>query len=801
MPDEIDTDANIGYPMTKTDSQTKGSTAMQASAFARLGELQAALDLSPLAAAVLRRPATAEEAYHWLHCSARLASLLHADAVIGEAPLRFASPLSQQRLHRLTGAEHGSWGYEVQLEGTCDRQLITMTGAQRIDYGGVDAIVAWFYDMAPRRDLEDRVTHEQALLHFLVNSIPDLIYYKGLDGRYLGSNTAFETFIGHHHLRGRSDAELGPDHCFASPEGDSHNELDHKVLVSGVALRQEEWWTGEDGRRHYLDVLRTPYLGPDGSTLGMIGIARDITRRKQQEDELRAAKEAAELTERYKIEFLAKVSHELRTPLNAVMGLLQLMEATPLDEQQRNYRDRANGAARVLQQIVQSILDYARIEANLTQVEKLDFSLRELTAAIIDVFGFDARQKGVELRLEYDVTAPDMVRADPVILRSALSNLVSNAIKFTERGSVTLAVVSRGRNHAGCDLQFAVIDTGVGIDMARYDELFEPFFQGVNATTRNSAGGTGLGLSICRRLVRKMEGELQCDSERGVGTTFYFSVHFGKARARHPGRSRPNPREQLAGRRILLVDDNGLNRDIVAELLQQCGLVVDQATDGREAFAAVQARDYAAVLMDIQMPNMDGYQATRLIRRLFSASRLPVIAFTAHGMQEEQRRCFEAGMNAFVRKPVERDELLRILASTIAPLRERRHDGSAPPEDVGAGSVDIAGFIAQLGGNNERAWQFLRRFRDEYIDVPQRMQRLLARGDTSTGWQVMHEFKSASGIVRADALAGSAQALETALRHGQNNTEALLNNLRLEHHRTMRAIDHADRLRRRVASR
>jgi CheY-like chemotaxis protein/HPt (histidine-containing phosphotransfer) domain-containing protein len=487
------------------------------------------------------------------------------------------------------------------------------------------------------------------------------------------------------------------------------------------------------------------------------------------------------------------------------MGLLQLLESTALDKRQRDYRDRAHGAARVLQEIVQAILDYAKIEANIMQVEAAEFSLRDLAGSIVDVFGFDARRKGLDLRLEYDVTAPDMVRADPVMLRSALSNLVSNAIKFTERGSVTLAIVRRGQDHAGHDLDFAVIDTGVGFDMAHFEDLFEPFVQGVNATTRTSAGGSGLGLAICRRLVRKMGGELLCDSAPGAGTTFRFAIRVDKARThrcrRGRGRGRSAAaelqaaRDKLQGRHILLVDDNALNRDIVAELLAQSGLRVDQAADGREAYAAVQARDYAAVLMDIQMPHMDGYQATRLIRTLVSADRLPVIAFTAHGMHEERQRCFESGMNAFVRKPVECDELLLALAGAIAAGGDPHPPKRPPARHTAATAIDIDGFIAQMGGNATRSWQFLRRFHDEYTDIPQRLERLLGRGDAAVGWQLMHEFKSVCGIVRAEELARRAQALETALRHGEGDTAALLPAFGEEHGRVMQQIAHGDRLR------
>jgi signal transduction histidine kinase/CheY-like chemotaxis protein/HPt (histidine-containing phosphotransfer) domain-containing protein len=772
---------------------------MSIPAFSYLDDLHAALELSPLGAAVLQRPAVETGPWIWLHCSTRLARLLDADTDRrGQAAaLHFASTRSRTRLYALEKADHGGWGYEVVLAGGATRYLITMTGAQRIDYDGTDAVVAWFYDMAPRRELEDTVTHEQALLDCLINSIPDLIYYKGLDGCYLGSNSAFGAFAGRDDVRGCSDRELDIEQRFDTGGGRGHRDLDEQVLTSGVSLRQEEWWFDEDGRRSCLDVLRTPYVGPDGATLGMIGIGRDITQRKAQENELRAAKEAAESTERYKIEFLAKVSHELRTPLNAVMGLLQLLESTALDERQSDYRDRAHGAARVLQEIVQAILDYAKIEANIMRVEPAEFSLRDLAGSIIDVFGFDARRKGLDLRLEYDVTAPDMVRADPVILRSALSNLVSNAIKFTERGSVTLAIVRRGQDHAGHDLGFAVIDTGVGFDMARFEELFEPFVQGVNATTRTSAGGSGLGLAICRRLVRKMGGDLQCDSTPGAGTTFRFAIRVDKARTRRRGRGAAAElqaaRERLQGRHILLVDDNALNRDIVAELLAQSGLRVDQAADGREAYSAVQARDYAAVLMDIQMPHMDGYQATRLIRTLVSAERLPVLAFTAHGMHEERQRCFESGMNAFVRKPVERDELLLTLAGAIAAGRDP-HPPKRPSAGDATTAIDIDGFIAQMGGNAARGWQFLRRFHDEYTDIPQRLERLLARGDGATGWQLMHEFKSVCGIVRAGELARRTQALEAALRHG-GDAAALLAAFGEEHSRVMQQIAHGDRLR------
>ncbi|OYU79416.1 MAG: histidine kinase, partial [Burkholderiales bacterium PBB5] len=379
---------------------------------------------------------------------------------------------------------------------------------------------------------------------------------------------------------------------------------------------------------------------------------------------------------RAKSAFLANMSHEIRTPLNAVIGFTHLQRLEARTDAQRSRLDRVDAAAQHLLAIISDILDLSKIEAGHLQLEQVDFALSALLADVHSILAGPAAAKGLLLSVD---AAPvcDWLHGDPTRLRQALLNFGGNAVKFTTRGSVVLRVQLLQQGAQGLLLRFEVQDSGIGIDPAQLPALFEPFAQADASTTRRF-GGTGLGLAITRHLAHMMGGEVGARSTPGEGSTFWFTAWLLPGQGEQ-ARQRPVPlddaatqlQQRHAGARVLLVEDNPVNREVAEALLQAVGLQVECAEDGQQAVHCAITRPYQAVLMDMQLPGMDGLAATRAIRQVDALQGLPILAMTANAFAEDRQACLEAGMGDFVAKPVNPADLyaalLRNLDAVPAP--------------------------------------------------------------------------------------------------------------------------------------
>jgi PAS domain S-box-containing protein len=404
-----------------------------------------------------------------------------------------------------------------------------------------------------------------------------------------------------------------------------------------------------------------------------IAAALDVTERNRAAAEVAAARDEAVEASRMKSTFLANMSHEIRTPMNGVIGVSELLLDTELDDDQRSLALQAVSSGKLLIDLVNDILDISKIEAGQLDVEMSDFALRETIEQACAIAGMQAEGKGLRLELDIADEVPEQIRGDGRRLRQILLNLVSNAVKFTSQGKVTVRAALRDSAEAAVRIE--VVDTGIGIEPSILDHMFEPFTQADASTTRNY-GGTGFGLAIARQLIELMGGTVGAESELGAGSTFWIELPLVSAAATDGGPSpAASPRLWGSAPCVLVAEDSPVNQTVAVRTLERVGCQADVARSGREALAMLASRHYDAVLMDCQMPELDGYEATAELRRREGAGQhTPVIAMTGDAMDGDRERCLEAGMDDYLSKPIERAALVAVLDRWLPSESSRSND-------------------------------------------------------------------------------------------------------------------------------
>ena len=426
-----------------------------------------------------------------------------------------------------------------------------------------------------------------------------------------------------------------------------------------------------DGEIVMLHAAGTLVRDEDGKAKYMYGVYQDVTDFKKLESDLLSAKETAEEATGMKSMFLANMSHEIRTPMNAIIGLSHLALKTQLNPKQRDYVSKVHNAGTSLLSIINDILDFSKIEAGKLDMETIDFKIDEVLASVTTMTAQKAHEKGLEFLADVSSQIPQNLRGDPFRLGQILTNLVNNAVKFTDQGEIRLRIERVEQTGDKVQLKFSVSDTGMGMTKEQSAKLFQPFSQADMSTTRKH-GGTGLGLTICRRLVELMGGQIWLESEPGMGSTFIFSVWLEQGSATGAGRILP---DQLSRLRVLIVDDNSAAREILSDALSDLTGNVDVVSSGAEALAAVKANDastpYDLILMDWRMPGMDGLQATRLIKQdELLANQPAIVMVTAFGREEVREESERLGIDSFLVKPVTRSILVDTLVTLFAPDSE-----------------------------------------------------------------------------------------------------------------------------------
>lgn len=397
----------------------------------------------------------------------------------------------------------------------------------------------------------------------------------------------------------------------------------------------------------------------DGEIIGAVVTFQDITERRDIESAINEARESALEAVRTKTAFLANMSHEIRTPLSGIVGTANLLADTELSEEQRNYVEMLKKSVDLLMETVNDILDFSKIEAGKLRLEMVEFNLPETVREIVDLFKPSANKKGLNLEYEIENGIAENFRGDANRLRQILSNLIGNAVKFTENGEISLKISKENNSEVPAKMRFEVSDTGIGIGEMQKQRLFQPFMQADISTTRRF-GGTGLGLAICREIVEMMQGEIGVESEIGKGSKFWFVVPLVPSfKFQVPSEDSESKLETL---KILVVEDNEISREIICKLLEQIGFQAETAKNGAEAINLLTEKTFDLILMDCQMPEIDGYAATETIRRNENSQNPPkIIALTANIEEIERERCLQSGMNDFLNKPLTKEGLVKII--------------------------------------------------------------------------------------------------------------------------------------------
>ena len=627
-----------------------------------------------------------------------------------------------------------------------------------------------------RKRAEEELRQAEAKYRSIFENAVDGIFQTTPEGQYISVNPALASIYGYETpeelMAGLTDIS---GQLYVDPaRRDEFTRLLHEQnTVTGFESRVYR----QDGKIIWITETARAVRDASGALLYYEGIVEDISERKQAEDDLHKAKLAAEVAATAKSEFLANMSHELRTPLNGIMGMTELALETKLSPDQHEYLTVVQDSAITLLDLVNDILDFSKIEAGKLALDPVDFSLHDDIEMATKALAVRARKQGLDLACRMAPDVPDALFGDPGRLRQIVVNLVGNAIKFTHAGEVVMRVTVEWQVKDEICLHFIVTDTGIGIAPEQQKLIFAPFTQADGSTTRQF-GGTGLGLAICSQLVAMMGGTIWVESEVDKGSAFHFTACFGVRTGAVPQQRlsaelASRPAKIFRPLHILVVEDNPVNQRLVVLLLKKYGHSVVVANNGKEALAMLEKASFALVLMDVQMPVMDGFAATKAIRQQeeSTSTHLPIIALTARAMRDDQERCLAAGMDAYLSKPLQAHQLFatieRLCPSAVVTHQKDEEVENTGREQAPSGvAFDQEEALAHVEGDHELLREVVGLFLVETPELLAAIRDSIMRGDGQMLELAAHSVKGAARSFGAYAACEAALKLEEMGREG-----------------------------------
>lgn len=615
-----------------------------------------------------------------------------------------------------------------------------------------------------------RMTSEQRFQDVAFAS-SDWIWEIDTDRKYTFATAKIKELLGYtpEEIMGKTPFDL-------LPQGEAERLTMIYDLVMSPPPREirnlETWTTTRDGRAVCIQTNGKPILDDQGALIGYRGVDTDITKRKNAEQALKTAKDAAEAANTAKSQFLANMSHEIRTPMNGVIGILDLLARTDLNGKQREYIDLARRSGSHLLEIINEILDFSKLQAMKADIRMAEFALHTAVHDAVSMFDDRCRKKGISISAAIAAGVPKIVVGDPRRIRQILINLIGNAVKFTDKGSVFLGVSATPAEGNLTPVTFRVIDSGIGIAPDKQDSLFDPFVQ-VDASYSRRHEGTGLGLAIVKELIHLMRGEISVTSALRSGTTFAFTIPFetrpddtalGNQSSMLARRS-PGPVAVSGRPKVLVVEDNEINMIVTIDMLKEIGCETAGAVNGEEALIAINENRFDLILMDCQMPVMDGYEATRRIRNMENHRNIPIVALTAHATNEDRDKAMATGMDDYLPKPITSKNLIHMVETFICIPKE-----TGTPTEICVPQSDRPHTDTLLSENIARSEKLIALFLSFMPQYLEQLSSAIVRRAVKETAEVAHKIKGSCLSFGAVRMIPLCLSIETAAKQG--NTES-----------------------------
>jgi len=612
----------------------------------------------------------------------------------------------------------------------------------------------------------------------IVDTSEDAIVSKTLDGTITSWNLGAEQVFGY-----TAREAIGQSITMLIPPERLHEEpeIQARIRDGGRIEHFETVRVRKNGEHIHVSVSVSPILDESGKIIGASKIARNITKAKLAEEALRQAKHEAELANQAKSDFLANMSHEIRTPMNAIIGMTELVLESELAPTQEKYLRKVSASSRAMLRLLNDILDYSKIEAGRMQVEQISFELGEVLRQGFDLFAVEIEKKGLALGLTVAPDVPAQVLGDPMRLSQVLHNLLGNALKFTEEGSIQVELSKLAETADDFVLQFRINDTGIGMTPAQSAQLFKPFVQADSSVTRKY-GGTGLGLAICHDLVGLMGGEISVTSRFGIGSTFCFTIRVGRVDVLQGSpslRESEKPAGQIPARRfsgihVLLAEDQEVNQEIAVAFIERLGATIVVVDNGQQAVDRAQQESFDVIVLDLHMPVLDGLSAARQLRKRLGAACPPMVAMSAAVLEEDRRRCREAGMVDFIAKPVMPTEVAACFARVLDKADGAENVERAWSIAAADGAFLFEDFVQRLDGNRSLARRLVENTVSTYARFKEDFAALLARKRCAEAAMALHSLRGVFSNMGVQRLVMPALLLEGALKAEQIPGDAAL---------------------------